>query len=149
MQFATIHAEENKKVAVAEPKTRKTAASVEKFIGGIEDPQARSDCRAVLELMKDASGEEPAMWGTSIVGFGTWRYRYASGREGLWPRAGFSPRKQSLTLYVLSGKKEEKPLLEKLGKHTTGKSCLYIKRLKDVDMNVLKQIVKLPFKPEK
>ena len=134
----------------AEVKTKKTKASVEKFVDQIKDAQARSDSKIILKLMQDASGEKPAMWGSSIVGFGTWHYKSpATGREGDWPRGGFSPRKQNLTLYVLSGKKEEAPLLKKLGKHSTGKSCLYIKHLQDVDMNVLKQIIKLPFTPEK
>lgn len=137
-------------MAVAEVKTKKTRASVDKFIDAVEDPQARSDSKTILKLMGDASGEKPAMWGTSMVGFGIWHYKSpATGREGDWPRGGFSPRKQNLTLYVLSGKKEEAPLLKKLGKHSTGKSCLYIKRLTDVDMNVLKQLIKLPFTPEK
>lgn len=133
----------------AELKTKKTTAYVNTFINNIPDPQVRSDCKTILKLMRDASGKEPAMWGSSIVGFGQWHYKYTSGREGDWPRAGFSPRKQSLSLYVLSGKKEEAPLLKNLGKHSTGKSCLYVKRLKDVDMNILKQLVKLPFTPEK
>lgn len=137
-------------MAVAELKTKKTKASVEKFVDEIKDAQVRSDSKTILKLMQEASGEKPAMWGTSIVGFGTWHYKSpATGREGDWMRAGFSPRKLNLTLYVLSGRKEEAPLLKKLGKHSTGKSCLYIKHLKDVDMNVLKQIIKLPFTPEK
>lgn len=123
---------------MAELKTKKNTASVDELIAHIQDPQTRNDCYAILKLMRDVSKEEPLMWGTSIVGFGQYHYKYASGREGDWFRAGFSPRKHNLTLYVLSGKIGEAPLLKKLGKHSTGKSCLYIKSLKDVDLNVIK-----------
>ena len=122
-------------------KTQPTRTSVSAFLNGIADEQQRKDAKAVARLMQDVSGEKPAMWGTSIVGFGKQHYKYASGREGDWFTAGFSPRKDSLTLYLTGGFQQHQPLLEKLGKHTTGKSCLYIKRLDDVDQKVLRQLV--------
>lgn len=127
---------------MAELKTKATSASVDKFIKGIKDEQTREDCRKVLDIMQKATGSEPKMWGTGIVGFGSYHYKYASGREGDWFLTGFSPRKQNLTLYIMSGFDEYDALLEKLGRHTTGKSCLYIKRLEDVDMKVLRELVK-------
>ncbi len=95
----------------------------------------------MLALMKRVTGEEPVMWGDSIVGFGSYHYRYASGREGDWPLAGFSPRKRALTVYIMSGFAKHDQLLSRLGKHATGKSCLYINRLEDVDMEVLRELV--------
>lgn len=94
-----------------------------------------------MELMKDVTGDEPAMWGDSIVGFGSYTYKYASGRQGDWFLTGFSPRKQSLTLYIMSGFDEYESLLSKLGRYSTGKSCLYIKKLEDVDQEVLRELV--------
>lgn len=126
---------------MAELKTKATKASVVKFIKGIKDEQVRNDCIQIIDIMKKATKSEPKMWGTSIVGFGTYHYKYASGREGEWFLAGFSPRKQNLTLYIMSGFDEYDSLMRKLGKHATGKSCLYIKRLEDVDMKVLKELV--------
>ena len=126
---------------MAELKTKATKASVDKFIKGIKDEQVRNDCIQIMDIMKKATKSEPKMWGTSIVGFGTYHYKYASGREGEWFLAGFSPRKQNLTLYIMSGFDEYNLLMKKLGKHATGKSCLYIKRLEDVDMKVLKELV--------
>jgi Domain of unknown function (DU1801) len=126
---------------MAENKTRKTTASVAAFIDGIADESRRKDCRAILKLMKEATGAPPKMWGPSIVGFGDWRYKYASGREGDWFFAGFSPRKDSLTLYILPNLDAHARHLARLGKFTTGRSCLYIKRLADVDQAVLKRIV--------
>jgi hypothetical protein len=126
---------------MAELKTKMSDASVEAFLNGIDDEQKREDCFALLKLMKQATRAEPRMWGSSIVGFGTYHYEYASGREGDWMLAGFSPRKQNLTLYIMSGFEQYDALLKKLGKHSTGKSCLYIKKLQDVDMAVLKQLV--------
>ncbi len=127
---------------MAELKTKRINRSVTAFLDAIPDPGRRRDCRAVLRIMKDATKATPRMWGTSIVGFGSYHYRYASGREGDWFVAGFSPRKQSLTLYVMSGFARYDDLMGRLGTHTTGKSCLYIKRLEDVDLGVLRQLVR-------
>ena len=127
---------------MAEPKTKKTDASVEAFLDAVADPGRREDARAVLALMKRITGEEPKMWGPSIVGFGSWTYTYASGRTGDWPIAGFSPRKQALTLYVMPGFEKDADLMKRLGKHKTGKSCLYLNRLADVDAGVLEELVR-------
>lgn len=126
---------------MAELKTKLNDASVDDFLNGIEDEQKRKDCYAVLKLMKQVTKAEPKMWGSSIVGFGAYHYTYASGQEADWPLTGFSPRKQNLTLYIASGFEQYDDLLTKLGKHSTGKSCLYIKRLADVDAAVLKELV--------
>lgn len=128
---------------MAEPKTKLTKHSVEKFLNTVKDKKRRDDCFAVLELMKTITGEDPKMWGTSIVGFGTYHYVYASGREGDWPVAAFSPRKQNLTLYMMPGFEKYSELMGKLGKYTTGKSCLYINQLEDVDQGALKKLIKL------
>jgi len=125
---------------MAEPKTKATKQSVEKFIKSISGAQTREDCTTIAKLMKEATGAEPQMWGTSIVGFGVHHYKYASGREGDWPIIGFSPRKQNLTLYAMAGL--DSPDLKKLGRHSLGKGCLYIKRLSDVDLPTLKKIIK-------
>ncbi len=126
---------------MVELKTKENKASVTGFLRGIQDPQRREDCRTVLELMKEVTGSQPKMWGNSIVGFGSYHYKYASGREGDWFVTGFSPRKANLTLYIMAGFSRYKELLAKLGKHKTGKSCLYIKRLADVDLAILRQLV--------
>jgi hypothetical protein len=126
---------------MAELKTKPNEQSVEDFLNAVEIETKRLDSFAILELMKQETGDEPIMWGESIVGFGTYKYKYASGREGEWPITGFSPRKQNLTLYIMSGFEEYDDLLKKLGKHTTGKSCLYIKKLEDVDQDVLRELV--------
>jgi hypothetical protein len=126
---------------MAEPKTKLTKASVEKFLNAIKDKKRRDDCFAVMELMKTITKEYPKMWGTSIVGFGTYHYVYASGREGDWPVAAFSPRKQNLTLYLMPGFEKYSELMGKLGKYTTGKSCLYINQLEDVDQGALKKLI--------
>lgn len=126
---------------MAELKTQPSDASVEEFLNGIADEQKRADCFTLLGLMRKATGAEPKMWGDSIVGFGTYRYKYASGREGDWMQIGFSPRKQNLTLYIMSGFSRYDDLMKSLGKHSTGKSCLYIKRLEDVDMPTLETLV--------
>lgn len=128
---------------MAEPKTKLTKASVEKFLNAIKDKKRREDCFAVVELMKTITKEDPKMWGTSIVGFGTYHYVYASGREGDWPMTGFSPRKQNLTLYIMPGFEKYSELMGKLGKYKTGKSCLYINQLEDVDQGTLKKLIKL------
>jgi hypothetical protein len=126
---------------MAELKTKKTEASVTTFLDKITDAQRRKDCQTVLNLMKQATGEEPKMWGSSIVGFGTYQYRYASGREGDWPIIAFSPRKTNLTLYIMPGFEKFEPLMAKLGKYKTGVSCLYIKKLDDVEIPVLKKLI--------
>ena len=122
-------------------KTRPTTASVDAFIGRVADPQMRADSRAVAAMMAEITGAEARMWGDSIVGFGSYHYRYASGREGDFMEAGFAPRKRALTLYVVAGFADCADLLGRLGMHTTGKSCLYLKRLADVDQAVLRELV--------
>lgn len=128
---------------MAEAKTKPTKQSVTAFLNKVSDPTKRADCDTLVELMRKVTGEEPKMWGPSIVGFGSYHYTYASGREGDWPLTGFSPRKDSLVLYIMSGFTRYEGLLAKLGKHKTGKSCLYVKRLADVDRKVLGELVKL------
>lgn len=122
-------------------KTRPSGASVEAFVEGIADDTRRGECRAVLDLMRRVTGAEPEMWGASIVGFGSYHYRYASGREGDWFLTGFSPRRRDLTLYIMSGFEGHQDLLLRLGPHKTGKSCLYVKRLSDLDVAVLEELV--------
>lgn len=127
---------------MAELKTKKNTASVEKFLNSVADEQRRKDCFRLVEIMKAAIKSEPAMWGTSIVGFGRHQYKYESGREIEWFLVGFSPRKQDLTLYIMGGLERYPALMKKLGKHKMGKSCLYIKRLEDVDLSTLKRLIK-------
>lgn len=129
-------------MAKAELKTKKTRASVAEFIKGVEDDRVRKECRTVMKIMKEATGAPARMWGPSIVGFGSYHYRYASGREGDWFLTGFAPRKGNLTLYIMSGFREYEGLMKRLGKHRTGKSCLYVKSLEDVDMKVLTDLVR-------
>ena len=126
---------------MAELKTKPNDQSVEGFLNKVPDEKKRQDSFAILELMKQVTGDEPIMWGDSIVGFGTYKYKYASGRKGEWPITGFSPRKQNLTLYIMSGFDEYDNLLNKLGKHSTGKSCLYIKKMEDIDQDVLRELI--------
>lgn len=126
---------------MAEPKTKPTKQSVSAFLKSVADEQKREDAQKLVELMRAATKEDPVMWGPSIVGFGSYRYQYGSGREGDWPITGFSPRKQNLVVYVMPGFAEYEDLLAKLGKHTTGASCLYIKRLSDIHLPTLKTIV--------
>ena len=125
----------------AELKTKLNDASVDDFINTVEDEQTRADCFEIAKIMKQVTKAEPKMWGTSIVGFGTYHYKGASGREGDWMLVGFSPRKQNLTLYIMAGFDRYDELLKKLGKFSTGKSCLYITKLADVDKKVLKELV--------
>ena len=127
---------------MSELKTKKNAASVEDFLAAIEGEQRQADSRTIVDLMKKITGDEPAMWGGSIVGCGSHHYKYDRGREGDWMKVGFAPRKQSLTLYIMSGFKRFDELMAKLGKHSTGKSCLYIKKLEDVDMGVLEELMR-------
>ena len=126
---------------MAENKTKATESSVADYLAAIEDEGRRKDCAELCELMAKATKQPPKMWGTSIVGFGDHHYRYESGREGDMPLVGFSPRKAATVLYGLMGSGESEALVVKLGKHTTGKGCLYIKKLGDVDQEVLKALV--------
>ncbi len=126
---------------MAEPKTKRNRTSVRKFLDAVEHPRRREDAKKVAALMAEITGEEPAMWGDSIVGYGSYRYQYRSGHGGEWFVTGFSPRKANLTLYLMSGFSRYPELLARLGKHKTGKSCLYINRLDDVDMEVLRELV--------
>ena len=126
---------------MAQLKTAPTGESVAEFIGGIENDQTRQACLVLAEMMAEVTGSPAEMWGTSIVGFGRYHYTYASGREGDWMITGFAPRKQALTLYIMAGFDEYDDLMARLGKHTTGKSCLYIKKLADVDLDVLRELV--------
>lgn len=123
-------------------KTRATDASVEAFIDAVDHPRRREDARTLLELMQRVTGEEPVMWGPSIVGYGSYHYRYASGQEADWPVVGFSPRRQNLSIYIMTGFEESDELLSRLGKHKTGKSCLYVNKLADVDLDVLETLVR-------
>jgi uncharacterized protein DUF1801 len=126
---------------MAELKTKETKASVAVFLKKIGDEQRRKDCETVLKLMQRATGEDPKLWGSNIVGFGRYHYRYASGREGEWPIIGFSPRKTDLTLYIMPGFEKFESLMAKLGKYKTGKSCLYIRKLDDVAVPVLEKLI--------
>jgi len=126
---------------MAENKTTPNDQDVEQFLNSVDDERKRKDSFTILELMKQVTGLEPRMWGSSIIGFGNYHYTYESGREGDMPLAGFSPRKQNLTLYNMGGFERYDDLLKKLGKHTTGKGCLYIKRLDDVDLPTLKSLI--------
>lgn len=126
---------------MAENKTQATGASVTTFINSIDDKQSRADVRKVAAMMRKATGKRAKMWGPSIVGYGTYHYKYASGREGDFLMTGFSPRKQALTVYIIPGFTHFESLMDKLGRHKTGKSCLYIKRLSDVDERVLEQLI--------
>lgn len=130
---------------MAEQKTKPTAESVEAFINHISEAEKRNDCFALLNLMKDVSGSEPKMWGTAMVGFGDHHYEYASGHSGDIFQIGFSPRKQNITLYLSCDIGQYANLLQKLGKYKTGKGCLYIKKLADVDTDVLKNLIKTAF----
>lgn len=128
-------------MASNEPKTQATTASVSDFIAALPDADRRADCAALVKLMQKATGAKPVLWGSSIVGFGAYRYQYASGRSGDWPVIGFSPRRNDLTLYLMGGTERHPELLARLGRHKTGKSCLYVKRLADVDTKVLVQLI--------
>lgn len=128
-------------MAKAVLKTKKTAASVDTFLAGIPDPDQRLDALAIAAIMQQATKTKPKMWGRAVVGFGNVHLKYESGRELDWFAIGFSPRKQNLTLYLIPGVERYAPLLKKLGKHTVGKGCLYIKRLEDVDPTTLKELI--------
>jgi hypothetical protein len=122
-------------------KTKPNSASVARFLASLPD-ERRAECRALARIMQQATGRKPRMWGANVVGFGTYDYRYASGTEGTWFLTGFAPRRQNLTLYLMAGARRFPELSAKLGKHTTGVSCVYIKRLADVDLSVLARMVK-------
>ena len=126
---------------MAEPKTKKTNASVSVYLNAIIDKQKRADCKAIAKMMREVTGKRARMWGGSIIGYGSYDYKYASGHEGTWPITGFSPRAQNISIYIMPGFSKYKKLMNKLGKYKTGKSCLYIKRLDDVDQKVLKDLV--------
>ena len=125
-----------------ENKTRPIEQSVVDFLNGVEHKTRREDGFALLELMKEITGEDAVMWGSSIVGFGRYHYKYDSGREGDMPLVGFSPRKQSMTLYIMPGFDEYEDLLASLGKHKIGKACLYVNKIADVDEDVLRKLVR-------
>ncbi|MCG8309396.1 MAG: DUF1801 domain-containing protein [Cytophagales bacterium] len=122
-------------------KTQKNNASVEDFLNGVENEKRKTDSFEVLKLMKKVTDAEPCMWGPSIIGFGHYHYKYATGRENDWFLTGLSPRKQSLTLYIMNGFTHYNDILSRLGKYKTGKSCLYINRLEDIDMQVLEELI--------
>lgn len=126
---------------MAELKTKQTKRSVSAFLDSIEDKKRRAECRTVAKMMRAATGCPARMWGTSIVGFGAYDCRYASGRKGRWPLVGFSPRKHNLTLYIMPGFSQFDRLMGELGKYKTGKSCLYVKSLHDVDQNKLRMLI--------
>lgn len=128
---------------MAELKTKPTKQSVSAFLKTVTDEQKREDAGTVIEIMRAATKMDPVMWGTSIIGFGSYRYKYAGGREADWPLVGLSPRKQNLVVYIMPGFDEYGALMAKLGKHATGASCLYIKRLSDIDLPTLKKLVTL------
>lgn len=126
---------------MAELKTQPTDKKVEDFLNTIEEEQKRKDAFALLEFFKEITGEQPVMWGPSIIGFGSYHYKYASGREADWMLTGFSPRKNNITLYIMQGFDNYEDHLSQLGKHKTGKSCLYVKKLEDLDLDVLRKLI--------
>lgn len=130
---------------MAELKTKATDASVEKFLSKVAPPVRQEECRALDALMRRATGETPRMWGAAMVGYGAFHYKYGSGREADWLATGFSPRKQSLTVYLMDGCAHHSKALATLGKHTSSVSCLYIKKLADIDLKVLEEVVKASF----
>ena len=128
---------------MAELKTKKNTKSVEEYIAQIPDDTVKADCKLLSEMMAKSTGDKGSMWGESIVGFGTYHYKYASGREGDWFQVGFSPRKQNLTIYLAYGFEKYKDQLNRLGKHKTGKACLYVKNLTRIDKSVLQELIDL------
>jgi len=127
---------------MAELKTRPSGKSVRRFLDAIGDDRMRENARTVYRMMRRITRKNAKLWGPSIVGFGSYHYRYASGREGDWPLTGFSPRKQNLTIYIMDGFERHTALMRKLGPHKTGRSCLYLRDLEEVNMDVLEQIVR-------
>jgi hypothetical protein len=134
---------------MAAAKTKPTKQSVADFIKSLPDAQTRADCSAIAKLMEEATKSKGVMWGTSIAGFGTTTIKYAGGKEADWPLIGFSPRKQNLTLYIGLGDSGDSDLLSKLGKHSLGKGCLYIKRLSDIELPMLKKLINASAKRKK
>jgi len=128
---------------MAELKTKQTELSVDAYVDAIADDVRRQDCRTLIDLMRKATGAEPRMWGTGIVGFGSYHYKYESGHEGDAPLTGFASRKKDLTLYIMPGFDRYEELMARIGKHKAGKGCLYLKRLADVDLAVLAEMVAL------
>ena len=126
---------------MSQNKTQPTKSSVTAFLEAVSPPQKREDCRTIATLMQKITGEKPVLWGKSIIGFGDYRYKYASGREGNWFLAGFSPRKNTITLYLFCDLDHPGLSLDKLGIYKRGKGCLYIKKLSDVNLNVLKRLI--------
>ena len=126
---------------MSEAKTKAGKASVPDFLAALDDPRKRQDCQALATMMSDITGKEAVLWGSSIIGFGSYHYRYQSGREGDSMVTGFAPRKQNIAIYIMPGFSQYVALLAKLGKHKTGKSCLYIKTLEQVDTGVLRQLI--------
>ncbi len=124
-----------------EPKTKKNDGSIEAFLEEVQPDQKREDSKAIVAMMREITGDEGSMWGAAIVGFGRATYTYANGKVNEWFQTGFSPRKQSLTVYIMPGFDRYEELLAKLGKHKTGKSCLYINRLSDIDTDVLRELI--------
>ena len=127
---------------MAESKTTKSDRSVEAFIESLDDDRKREESHRLVTLMQEVTGHEPAMWGESIIGFGTYHYRYASGREGDWMLTGFSPRKRALSIYVMCGFSGHEAMMARLGRHKTGKSCLYVNKLDDIDLEVLEELLR-------
>ena len=123
-------------------KNTPTDENVNEFLNGIENDKKREDSITILNLMKKITGEEPKMWGPSMIGFGSYHYKYDSGREGDWFLTGFSPRKRNFSLYIMAGFEQYENLLQKLGKHQTGKTCLYVNQLDDIDINILEELIR-------
>ena len=126
---------------MAKLKTKPTKASVSAFVNAVEDDTKRKDCRVLLKLMKSVTGKKPVIWGTSIIGYGNYHYKYKSGREGDWPITGFSPRRQNISIYIMPGFSKYQSLMNKLGKYKTSVSCLYVKKLDDIDQDILRKLV--------
>lgn len=126
---------------MAELKTKKTGASVTAYLNAIPDKQKRADCRAITKMMREVTGKRANMWGSSIVGYGNYDYKYACGHQGNWPICGFSPRAHNITIYIMPGFAKFGALIKKLGKYKTGKSCLYIKKLDEIDQKILKDLI--------
>ena len=133
-------------IVMAELKTKQTKASVAAFLSTVTDKTKRADCKLVAKMMREATGKRAKLWGTSIVGFDSYDYTYESGRSGTWPICGFSPRAQNMSIYIMPGFKKFEKLMMKLGKFKTGRSCLYIKNLDDVDLKVLNTLIKASVK---
>lgn len=131
---------------MAELKTKKNDGDIESFISSVENDTRRKDAEVLLSLMRDVTSDSGAMWGSSLVGFGSYDYTYKSGHSGSWFAVGFSPRKQNTVVYIMPGFEEQTAILDRLGKHKIGKSCLYINKLADVDMDVLRELVEMSFR---